>query len=353
MTDRMPALVLGGSGYVSGELLRLLLVHPHLFPLAVVSRSMPGKPVTAAFPHLAGAAGDLRFTALEKTGEVLATHAQLAVFSAGPHGESAAAIDAVLSAAEAAGTAVRLVDLSADFRFPDAEQYAEIYGVPHGAPQRLAEFACALPEHAPASLPLHAVQPGCFTTSVTLPTAALLALDLIEPVVHVSAVTGSTGAGRVPRATTHHPERLSNLFAYGALAHRHEPEMVRLAAAVSGIEPEINFVPHSGPFARGIHATLHMTLRKPSDAERVAGALRDFYRAAPFVSVTTEPPRLKHVIGTNHCRIGVAVRGRRLVVFSVIDNLVKGAAGGAVQWMNKLLGYDETAGLMTPGLGWL
>lgn len=353
MSGPMPTLVLGGSGYVAGELLRLLAIHPHLSPEAVISRSRPGEPVTATFPHLAGAIGGLSFSAPDEITPFLAGHAQAAVFSAGPHGDSAAAIDALLSAAETAGTAVRLVDLSADFRFPDAAQYAGIYGAPHGAPHRLAEFTCAVPEHAPASLPLHAVQPGCFTTSVTLPTAGLLALGLIEPVVQVSAVTGSTGAGRTPRPTTHHPERLSNLFAYGALAHRHEPEMVRLAAAVSGVEPEINFVPHSGPFARGIHATLHTTLKKASDAERVAAALADFYRGAPFVSVTAEPPRLKHVVGTNHCRIGIAVRGRRLVVLSVIDNLVKGAAGGAVQWMNKLLGYDETAGLTTPGLGWL
>jgi N-acetyl-gamma-glutamyl-phosphate reductase common form len=353
VSEPVPCLVLGGTGYVSGELLRLLAVHPHLEVAGVVSLSRPGDAVEAVFPHLEGAYPGRRFDGRESLAALLRTAPRMAAFSAGPHGESAGEIDALLSAAEAAGTELRLVDLSADFRFPDAAEYRAVYGVDHGAPERLGSFVCAVPEHAPAALATHACQPGCFTTAVTLPLVGLLAQRLIEPVVHVSAVTGSTGAGRVPRETTHHPERQSNLFAYGPLAHRHEPEMVRLAAAATGITPEVNFVPHSGPFARGIHATLHATLARPADAATVAAALADHYRDAPFVRVGEEPPRLKQVVGTNRCRLGVAARDRRLVVLSVIDNLVKGAAGGAVQWMNKLLGFEETAGLEQPGLGWI
>jgi len=353
MTATIPTLILGGTGYVSGELLRLLADHPCFEVAGVVSLSRPGESVTAEFPHLHGAYADLRFSDRRELPRLLEGASRLAVFAAGPHGESAAEIDRVLAAAEPTAEDLHLVDLSADFRFRSAEEYARIYGVAHAAPHRLAEFVCAVPEHATGPGVRHACHPGCFTTAVTLPAAALVRLDLVEPVIHVSAVTGSTGAGRVPKPTTHHPERQSNLFAYGALAHRHEPEMVNLVAAATGVVPEINFVPHSGPFARGIHATLHATLKQPMAAAAVEAALAEHYRDAPFVTVQPDPPRVKQVAGTNHCRIAVAARGNRLVVFSVIDNLVKGAAGGAVQWMNKLFGLEETMGLMQPGLGWI
>lgn len=353
MTSAIPTLILGGTGYVSGELLRLLAGHPRFEVAGVISLSRPGEPIAEVFPHLHGAYADLRFSDKRELSRWIEGARRLAVFAAGPHGESASEIDQLLGAAEPTVDEVHLVDLSADFRFRSAEQYARIYEVEHAAPHRLEDFVCAVPEHAVPPYPKHACHPGCFTTAVTLPAAALVRLDLIEPVLHVSAVTGSTGAGRVPKPTTHHPERQSNLFAYGALGHRHEPEMVGLVAAATGVVPEINFVPHSGPFARGIHATLHATLKQPMDASAVEAALAEHYRDAPFVTVQASPPRVKQVAGTNHCRIGVAARGQRLVVFSVIDNLVKGAAGGAIQWMNKLFGVDETEGLMQPGLGWI
>jgi N-acetyl-gamma-glutamylphosphate reductase len=185
-------------------------------------------------------------------------------------------------------------------------------------------------------------------------------LGWVEPILHVVAVTGSTGAGRTPSPSTHHPARRSNLFAYNPLAHRHEPEMRALAAAAAGQEVAIHFVPQAGPFARGIYATLQARLLRPAragdGAERAAAVLADlasFYAAAPFVDVVAEPPRLQDVVGTNRCRIGVAVAGDRLVAFSAIDNLTKGAAGGGIQWLNRLLGFAETAGLTQPGIGWL
>jgi N-acetyl-gamma-glutamyl-phosphate reductase len=195
--------------------------------------------------------------------------------------------------------------------------------------------------------------PGCFTTSVLMATVPLLKLGLIEPRVSVVATTGSTGAGRTPTATTHHPARRSNLFAYSPLRHRHEPEMRNLAAAASGVEPEIHFVPQAGPFARGIYATVQARLNRAMTAEEVRSALAGFYAGAPFVDILAEPPRLQDVVGTNRCRLGVAVDGDHLVVFSAIDNLVKGAAGGGIQWMNRLMGFPEKAGLSVPGVGWL
>jgi N-acetyl-gamma-glutamyl-phosphate reductase len=353
--DRVPAVVLGGSGYVAGELLRLLAGHPSLAPVAVVSESQAGESVEASFPHLAGCYPGLVFQKKEALGEVFAKMegGPAAVFCAAPHGAAAGLLDGVLAEAEAAGVAARAVDLSADFRFADPAAYEKVYGHAHGAPERLASFVCGLPEHVAGTPAAHVGHPGCFTTSVLLATVPLLKLGWIEPRVTVVATTGSTGAGRTPTATTHHPARRSNLFAYSPLRHRHEPEMRALAAAASGVDPELHFVPQAGPFARGIYATVQARLVQELDADAVRAGLAAFYAGSPFIDILAEPPRLQDVVGTNRCRLGVAVDGDHLAVFSTIDNLVKGAAGGGIQWMNRLLGFAETAGLRLPGIGWL
>lgn len=347
----IPVVVLGGTGYVAGELLRLLAGHPHLRPAAILSESQAGEAVESAFPHLAGCFPGLVFSSREAL--LASLKGPVAVFCAAPHGAAAALLDGVLAEAEGAGMAAKAVDLSADFRFADATGYEKVYGHPHGAPGRLASFYCAVPEHAADTPSGHLAHPGCFTTATLLATVPLLKLGLVEPRLSVVAVTGSTGAGRTPTPTTHHPARRSNLFAYSPLAHRHEPEMEALASAASGVEAEIHFIPQAGPFARGIYATVQGRLLRPLTAEEVRSALASFYARSPFIDVLTAPPRLQDVVGTNRCRLGVAVDGDHLAVFSAIDNLVKGAAGGGIQWMNRLLGLHETAGLTQPGPGWL
>jgi N-acetyl-gamma-glutamyl-phosphate reductase len=409
----VPVLVVGGSGYVAGEALRLLAGHPRLLVAGVVSESQAGQPVAAAFPHLASAYPDVRFHAVEELPRLIdlaatvaadgaalaggsatsgtssasssasaseaavsagaASAGQLAALCAAPHGAAAKLVDLLLASAERAGARLRVVDLSADFRFAAAADYESVYGHAHGAPDRLAGFRCALPELAdlafgsaaadappPLAAREHVAHPGCFPTAVLLAAVPLLRLGWIEPSLQVVAVTGSTGAGRTPSPTTHHPARRSNLFAYSPLAHRHEPEMRGLAAAAVGAPVAIHFVPQAGPFARGIYATVQARLLRPAraghDAEQAAavrGDLERFYAAAPFVDVLAEAPRLQDVVGSNRCRLGVAVAGDRLVAFSAIDNLTKGAAGGGIQWLNRLLGFPETAGLTQPGIGWL
>jgi len=252
-----------------------------------------------------------------------------------------------------------VVDLSADFRFADPLRYERIYGHPHPQPELLRLFACALPELT-AGLPArHIGNPGCFPTAVALAAAPLVALDLIEPRapgepgVTAVAITGSTGSGRTPTARSHHPERRSNLVAYEPFTHRHSHEIETLANGDWGRNLAIDFLPHSGPFARGIHATVQARLRQPMSREDLLQRLQAFYAKRPFVSVSDTPPGLQSVVGTNRCALGVAVRERSVAVFSVIDNLVKGASGGALQWMNRLLELPETAGLELPGLGWL
>jgi N-acetyl-gamma-glutamyl-phosphate reductase common form len=353
MNGPVPAVVLGGTGYVAGELLRLLAGHPLLPLAAVLSDSQSGGGVESAFPHLAGCYPGLAFAGREDLARLVGESQTVALLCAAPHGAAAPLLDEALDAAGRAGTELKVVDVSADFRFADGATYEAVYGHAHGAPGRLAEFQCALPEHLAATPAGHVGHPGCFVTATLLAAVPLLKLGLVEPRLSVVAVTGSTGAGRTPTATTHHPARRSNLFAYSPLKHRHEPEMRALAAAASGVEADIFFTPQSGPFARGIYATIQARLSREMETGEVRQALAGFYAGAPFVDVLADPPRLQDVVGTNRARLAVAVSGDHLVVFSAIDNLVKGAAGGAIQWMNRLLGFPETAGLTVPGLGWL
>lgn len=353
MTEPVPTLVLGGTGYVAGELLRLLAGHPYLRPAAVLSESQAGEAVESAFPHLAGCYPGLAFSGRRDLAKVLEASPTVAVLCAAPHGAAAPLLDELLGVAERAGTAAKVVDISADFRFAGAEAYEKVYGHPHGAPGRLAEFRCAVPEHLAETPAGHVGHPGCFVTATLLAAVPLLKLGWIEPRLSVVAVTGSTGAGRTPTATTHHPARRSNLFAYNPLKHRHQPEMRELARAASGVEAEIFFTPQAGPFARGIYATVQARLARPAGSAEIRESLSGFYKESPFVDVTPEPPRLQDVVGTNRCRLSAVVEDDHLVVFSALDNLVKGAAGGAIQWMNRLLEFPETAGLTVPGIGWL
>ena len=352
MTSRVPAIVLGGTGYVAGELLRLLAAHPYLDLAAVASDSQPDEPVAQFFRHLQPVLPHLRFANHEEVIEYVTANPVTAVFSAAPHGVSAGLIDRLLTAAEQAGTQPRVVDISADFRYTTAAAYEAVYKHGHGAPARIPQFTCAVPEHLNALHTPHVAHPGCFATAILLASVPLLSLGLIEPRVFVSGVTGSTGSGRQPVAGTHHPQRHSDLYAYNALAHRHTPEVKALAMAASGVEAEFCFVPHSGPFARGIHVTVQAELREPMSSHELVAALREFYDQSVFVRVSGELPRVKDVVASNFAELSGVAQGQTVAVMCTIDNLTKGAAGGAVQWMNRMLGHEETAGLMAPAPGW-
>jgi N-acetyl-gamma-glutamyl-phosphate reductase common form len=352
MSKQIPAIVLGGTGYVSGELLRLLVGHPNFTLAGVMSDSSPGELAGKSFPHLAGVLGNTAFKSQADIAAIVAAEPGAAVFCAAPHGAAAALIDKLLKASEAAGTKPRFVDISADFRFATAAGYEAVYKHPHGAPHRLAQFTCAVPEHLKSAPTPHVAHPGCFSTSILLASVPLLASGWVEPTFFVSGVTGSTGSGRKPVEGTHHPTRHSDLYSYGALAHRHSPEITALAKAATGVDVDYAFVPHSGPFARGIHATVQARLKSPRDAAQAIGLLRDFYQGAPFVRVLDSAPRIKDIVASNYAHLSAAANGKTIAVMSVVDNLNKGAAGGAVQWMNRLFGLPETAGLLAPAAGW-
>jgi N-acetyl-gamma-glutamyl-phosphate reductase len=348
----IPAIVLGGTGYVAGELLRLLAAHPHFELAAVMSDSQPGEAVAKAFPHLASAYPQTVFKSQQDIERLIAELPSCALFSAAPHGVSAALIDALLKTAARAGAQPRVVDISADFRYSTAQAYEVVYSHAHGAPERIREFTCALPEHLSQLKTTHVAHPGCFATSILLASVPLLASGLAEPTLFVTGITGSTGSGRKPVEGTHHPLRHSDLYSYNALAHRHVPEVTACAKAATGIEAEFAFVPHSGPFARGIHTTVQARLKSPMDNTRVLAALRDFYARSPFVKVTEQAPRIKDIVATNYAHLSATSNGNTVAVMCVVDNLNKGAAGGAVQWMNRMFELPETAGLTAPAAGW-
>lgn len=352
MTAPTPAIVLGGTGYVAGELLRLIAGHPQLELAAILSDSKPGASVAAAFPHLRSAYPELVFSDLRDIEALLRRSPETALFSAAPHGVAAGIIDRLLGVTEEAGTRAHCVDISADFRYDTAEAYQAVYKHPHGAPERIREFVCAVPEHLARSPKQHVAHPGCFATATLLASVPLLALGLTDSRLFVTGITGSTGSGRRPVEATHHPQRHSDMYSYGALSHRHVPEIMACAKFATGISAEFNFVPHSGPFARGIHVTVQARLVKPLASAEARAALADYYRNCPFVQVIESAPRVKDVATSNYAHLSAVTNGSSIAVMSVLDNLNKGAAGGGIQWMNRLLGFDETLGLTAPAPGW-
>lgn len=352
MSKMISAVVLGATGYVGGELLRLISGHPNFELVAAVSDSRNGYPIAATFPNLASAYGRQCFVGHDKWSDEIDAGSEVAIFSAAPHGSSAGIIQSALEIAAAKSFVVHVVDSSADFRFANRSDYESVYGTKHGAPDLLAQFACGVPEHVADIQVPHVGHPGCFATAVLLASVPLSKSELTQDEIFVTGITGSTGSGRTPQAGTHHPERHGNLYAYKPLAHRHAPEMEALTKAATGREMKINFVPHSGPFSRGIYATVQAKTSTPVSVDQLRKVYEDAYADSPFVDIVDGTPRMKNIVASNRCQIGVASTGDTVVVVSTIDNLVKGAAGGAIQWMNRLWSLPETDGLNAAAPGW-
>ena len=352
MSETIQAVVFGATGYVGGELLRLIAGHPNYELAAAVSGSQRGNPIAATFPNLKSAYADIEFSGHDDWTGTLTAGDSLALFSAAPHGASAGLVAGAIAAAANKDCSVHVVDCSADFRYAERSDYEAVYGTSHGAPDLLTAFISGVPEHVADVPAAHVGHPGCFATAVLLAAVPLIDSGLTDGEIFVTGITGSTGSGRTPQPGTHHPERHSDVYAYKPLAHRHAPEIAGFTKAATGRDVRVHFVPHSGPFARGIHATVQARTRAPVSSAELRAVYDEAYAGAPFIDIVAGTPRLKHVVASNRCQIGCAASGDSVVVMSAIDNLVKGAAGGAVQWMNRLWGLPETTGLHAPAPGW-
>ena len=346
------AIVIGATGYVGGELLRLIAGHPDMQLHAAVSTSSH-EAIRTLYPNLAKAFPEQSFVAPDNASKGLDSNSRVALFSAAPHGKSAAIVAALLESIEASGANVRIVDVSADFRYPDAAAFEAVYGIAHSTPQLMGQFSCAVPEHAADMNGMHVGHPGCFATALLLASVPLVAAGFATERLFATGVTGSTGSGRAASAGTHHPERHANLYAYKALEHRHVPEVEGGILAATGSAVGVSFIPHSGPFARGIYVTVQAQLRQATPKADIVSAFVEYYEQSPFVRVVDGTPRLKDVVVSNDCHVGVAVNDQTVCITAAIDNLVKGAAGGAVQWMNRLWSLPEEHGLATPAACWI
>lgn len=339
----MKVAVIGGAGYAGGELLRLLLQHPEVHEVSTTSRSQAGKPVSDVHPQLALLTG-ARFSG---DAPAEAARGKDVVYLALEHGESSRVMAEVFDAGPG-----MVVDLAADFRIHDGRLHERYYG-PHPEPALVHRFRYGLADVVGEELrEARAIAaPGCFATAAQLALHAVADLPLAAPPA-VFAVTGSSGAGQSPRATTHHPARANNMFAYSVMGHRHEGEVLeQWRGWRNDAAAHARLMVHSGPFVRGIHATLHVHLADAWSGPDITEWLRARYDGRPFVVVTPAPPHLVHVVGSNLAMLHGAVSddGREVQVSCVIDNLIKGAGGQAIQAMNLALGLDERAGLLAPG----
>jgi len=325
--------IINVTGYTGVELARLLHQHPSVELVSVTGRSTAGQKLGDVFPHLA----DIDLTIEAELGKV-----ELA-FSAMPHKESAKEVIPLLK------KGVRVVDISADFRLKDASLYQSWYGFSHPAPQLLAEAVYGLPElHRAEIVSARLVaNPGCYPTSAILALAPAVKAKLIGADIIIDSKSGISGSGRSLNLGSHYAEANEDTSAYALEGHRHMPEIAQELMGINPQPPSITFVPHLVPMTRGILSTCYAPLNKKIGEKELKKLYKDFYKDEPFVRVPDAPPHTKHTWGSNLCLVYPALdpRANRLVVVSCIDNLMKGAAGAAIQNMNIMLGFPETTGI--------
>jgi len=337
--------IINVTGYVGIELARLLHQHPQVELTSVTGRSAAGQKLGKVFPHLASV--DLMIE--PELGEV-----DLA-FSAMPHKESAAVVVPLLQ------RGIKVVDASADFRLKDVTEYERRYQVTHPAPHLLKEAVYGLPElHRPEITTARLVaRPGCYPTGAILALAPLFKAGLIEPEVIIDSKSGVSGAGRTLTLGTHYSETNEDISAYALEGHR---DLAEITQELNGLRRQqsvsVTFVPHLTPMTRGILNTCYATLSpgkipvNEKGQEELRALYEDFYKEKPFVRIAETSPHTKHTLGSNLCLIYPAISPDtgKVIIISCIDNLGKGAAGGAVQCMNLMLGLPEVTGLQTAAI---
>lgn len=340
MAQKIRTIILGASGYTGAELLRLLINHPHVEIVGLSAERNADHPVADVFPHL----GIYNLPELKHIDDLNFMKADL-VFCALPHGTTQKVIAALPKH-------VKVVDLSADFRLRDPEAYAEWYGHPHQALELQREAVYGLPEVARDKIKSARLvaNPGCYPTASSLPLLPLLKHNIIERSgIIIDAKSGVSGAGRAAKQNLLYTEVTGGMSAYGVGNHRHSPEIEQNLSDAAGTQIDVTFTPHLIPMARGILATIYTKLSPGKTIADVRAALHAAYDNEPFVHVLPEGklPATHHVAASNHCHIAAAPGAGegQVILISVIDNLVKGASGQAVQNMNIMYGWDETLGI--------
>src|SRR6478672_11454734 len=333
--------IFGGSGYGGSELLRILLQHPHAQVQFVTANEQAGKAVGDVHKNLLGLT-DLSFV---KAPEDLESLKDIdCAFFALPHGQA-------MEIAPRLPAGVKIIDLSGDFRLSDADVFAKHYGREQTAMEAQRGFVYGLTETNRDAIrsATRIANPGCFATATLLGLAPLVANSLLSCRVIVDAKTGSSGSGAKAAPNTHHPQRSTSFYAYKPFTHQHVPEIEQELKSIGEWTNELVFMTHSLPVARGIFASIYVETKHEISAEDARAMFADFYRDSFFVRLVEGSPDINWVKSTNFCDIGFAARGKQLVVFSAIDNLVKGASGQAVQNMNLMFGLDEKTGLLLTG----
>jgi N-acetyl-gamma-glutamyl-phosphate reductase len=329
--------IIGASGYTGAESIEILLRHQQakLTYLSALPEEC-GK-VSDMFGRFKGRC-EMQVEPLDL--DKLAKLADVALCCL-PHKVSMGFIPKIL------GAGLKVIDFSADYRIKDVAVYEKFYGVKHTDTANLAKAAFGLPELFRDKIKgaKLVANPGCFPTGASLAIAPLLKNGLIEPDVIVNSVTGVSGAGKNPSVKFHFPNMNENIFAYGIGTHRHMPEIEQIMSDVAGKAVTVLFQPHAGPFDFGILSTVYCKPKSKVTNEQITKLYNDFYAKEPFVQVCAGSPNVKDVAGTNYCHVFATAVKDRIVCFSAIDNLIKGASGQAIQNMNIIFGLDETMGL--------
>lgn len=341
MSEKIKIAIFGGSGYGGSELLRILLFHPAAEIVLVTANEHAGKSVGEVHKNLFGIT-DLKF---EKSPEDLSTLDADVAFFALPHGQA-------LSLIPNLPKNVKVIDLSGDFRIDDKDVFKQFYKLDHTADELQKEFVYGLTETNREKIKSanYIANPGCFATATLLAIAPMVKSGLLNGKIIVDAKTGSSGSGAKAAANTHHPQRMNSFYAYKPFEHQHVPEIEQHLKQVGKFENDFVFMTHSLPVSRGIFASVYMETVLEMANEDLKNLYADFYKDSFFVRLVEGSPDINWVKTTNFCDIAVHTRaGKQVAVFSAIDNLVKGAAGQAVQNMNLMFGLDETTALKFVG----
>lgn len=340
--------IIGGSGYGAGELMRLLCAHPEIEVVEVISRSHAGKPVQSIHSHLLSAT-HLSFSEALSL-DWCARYKKVALILAMPSGLAPDTIKDIFNKGLPSNAVV--IDLSGDLRLRDLETHNAFYSEVPYAEEIRSRSVYGLTELTRSELPPARIisNPGCLATASILALAPLSTQTFVGAVV-IDAKTGTSGAGREPQASMHHPSRFADCAAYKVLQHRHEPEILQALGDAFSRANTMMFIPHLLPVSRGIIVTAYGTLRNTIGHSALREMYERFYVAAPFIRFRDSSPRLVDVVGTNFCDLHVSVRGSQIAVIASIDNLGKGMAGQCVQNLNVTFGLSEDRGLLMPALG--